>query len=287
MKNSRLVLAEIIGQIKLNEPADEIRAIALRLIENIAGMSTTEVLADKPIAEEHITSLSQAVTRINQDEPVQYVLREGFFFGRRFYIDRAVLIPRPETEELVSHVLSRTRDMQAPRVLDVATGSGCIAITLDLELQHATVFGTDVSQTALSVACRNADALGSHAQFIRQDFLSNDPPVQEVEILVSNPPYIGESERGTMAVNVTAYEPAMALFVPDDNVLVFYEHLAAKGRQILTRDGLIAVEINERYGREVVGLFLNEGYQDVELLRDIGGKDRFVLARRGDKIYLR
>lgn len=281
MKNSKSLFPELIGRITLKESAEEIRTIVMRLLEGICGLSAAEIMAGKPVTAADEFKLHEAVARINRSEPLQYVINEAYFFGRKFHVDPAVLIPRPETEELVAHVLQRIdRSAPALRIVDVATGSGCIAITLGLELRVAQTWGTDISDAALNVARTNAAALQSDAQFMRHDILTDTLPVSDVDVIVSNPPYIAESEIVAMKANVFQYEPRIALFVPDNDVLLFYRALTKRGRSALVPGGLLAVEINERFGSEVAALITDAGYDAVEVLKDLAGKDRFVMARR-------
>jgi release factor glutamine methyltransferase len=281
MKNSKSLFPELIGRITLKESAEEIRAIAKRLLEAICGLSATEIMTGKPVTPAEEFKLHEAIARINRSEPLQYVINEAYFFGRKFHVDPAVLIPRPETEELISNLLQRVNaSARELRIVDVATGSGCIAITLGLELRGAQTWGTDVSDAALKVARANAAALQSDAQFLRHDILSEMLPVTGVDVVVSNPPYIAESEITTMKANVSQYEPHIALFVPDNDALLFYRALTKRSVSALVPGGLLAVEINERFGSEVATLITDAGYDDVEVLKDLAGKDRFVMARK-------
>jgi release factor glutamine methyltransferase len=281
MKNSKSLFLDLIGKVSLNESEEEIRAIVRHLIESICGLSVAELMADKAVSESDEMRLHEAVARINRHEPLQYILNEAYFFGRKFYVDGSVLIPRPETEQLVSLIIDRAeRTSRAQKIIDIATGSGCIAISLDLELRVAETWGTDVSDEALVVARRNATSLNSDTNFLLHDILSNELPANEVAIIVSNPPYIGESEKEAMARNVLDHEPHLALFVTDSNPLVFYDAIGTRSAKSLAPGGLLAMEINERFGNEVAALMTACGFQRVELLKDISGKDRFVMARK-------
>jgi len=282
MKNSKSLLSELIDGISLKESEEEKRAIAMYLMESICELSHTDVMSGKTINARLESRLHDAVRRINLNEPLQYIIHEAHFFGRKFYVDPAVLIPRPETEELVALVLDRLdRKVHDHNIVDVATGSGCIGITLSLELGQGTFLGTDVSKDSLAVAKRNAKFLGAKIDLSLHNVLSHNLPVSDVTVLVSNPPYIAESEKGSMQLNVLEYEPHLALFVPDNNPLMFYEVLATRGVQSLRTEGLLAVEINAKFGREVATLMTNAGLQHVEILKDLAGKDRFVFSRKG------
>lgn len=283
MRNSKSLLPDLMKRITLKESEAEIRTIAEQLIESICGLSHAELLMGKPVTNEAKDRLYEAIVRINQSEPVQYVLNEAHFFGRKFYVDPSVLIPRPETEELVVLILDRVdRKVQHQRIVDIATGSGCIAITLGLELPQAETWGTDISEPALKVATRNAATLGSGAQFVKHDVLGSELPIANVDILVSNPPYIAESEMAAMDRNVLDYEPHHALFVHDSDPLVFYNAIAQRSTQALVPGGLVAVEINARYGKAVASAMEACGLRGVEVFKDIAGKDRFVVGYKGN-----
>ena len=283
MKNSKSLFQDLIGRINLQESEAEIRATASSLMESICGLNAADLMKGKMVSDSDELKLYEAVARINRLEPLQYVLNEAHFFGRKFYVDPAVLIPRPETEELVSLIIDRTdRAWRSRRIFDVATGSGCIAITLGLELPHAETWGSDVSDSALAVARRNAELLQSHSTMVLHNVLTDELPVNEVATVVSNPPYIAEAEKQSMGRNVLDHEPHLALFVSDSNPLIFYEVLAMRSMKSLIPGGLLAVEINERFGMEVAAVMTHEGLIHVELVKDLAGKDRFVFARKAN-----
>jgi release factor glutamine methyltransferase len=282
MKNSKALLLDLISQITLQESDEEIQAIASRLLESIYQLTKMERITGKALNGDQEKRLADAIKRINLSEPLQYVLNEADFYGRTFYVDPAVLIPRPETEELVSLVIDRIDGTRPHRIVDVATGSGCIAISLQLELTYGEAWGTDVSEPALVVARRNATTLGSRATFVRSDILAEALPVNGIDIVVSNPPYISESERKTLSRNVLEHEPHLALFVPDTNPLLFYKALALRSSESLLPAGLLAMEINARFGSEVATVMTEAGFQGVEVVKDLSGKNRFVIARKGN-----
>jgi release factor glutamine methyltransferase len=231
-------------------------------------VSLTETIQNK---------LNEIVSRINGSEPIQYVLGESFFYGRIFNVNPAVLIPRPETEELIHLVINFVRglDKKRRRIIDIGTGSGCIAITLALELRDIEVFGTDISPEALVTATANAERLNAKAQFVKHDILNSKLPFS-IDIIVSNPPYIGWDEHSTMSKNVVDYEPKLALFVDGEDPLLFYKAIVIRATESLTPHGLLAVEINERFGQEVKQLFVSNQFYDVEIVQDTFGKDRIV-----------
>jgi release factor glutamine methyltransferase len=243
------------------------------------GLTKTGILAEESVdlSQAVRNRLDEIVARINRFEPVQYILGEGYFYGRSFNVNPAVLIPRPETEELVRLVIDfvRKSNRKNYRVLDIGTGSGCIAITLALELNDIEAFGTDTSAAALVIASANAQKLNASVQFLNHDVLRSKLPFS-IDVLVSNPPYIGWNEFNTMSKNVVEYEPKLALFVDSEEPLLFYKAIVTRARESLTPGGLVAVEINERFGKEVQRLFIANDFAEVEIIQDAFGKDRIV-----------
>ena len=285
MKNSRALFQEMVSRVKLQERPEEVQAIMYVLFEEVFGLSKTEVMMGKSVHydTQTATRLQGAIERINHHEPVQYVLGRESFYGRNFQVNSSVLIPRPETEELIRLVLlhKRRRALSAEerppsRVLDIGTGSGCIAITLFLELGDADVFATDISNAALSVAAGNADMLKARVTFLEHNILREKLPLKALDVIVSNPPYISLEEKPAMQIAITEFEPHVALFVPDDDPLLFYTAIVRQARQVLSQEGLLAVEINERHAKSVSDLFIRGGFADVRITKDISGKDRVV-----------
>ena len=278
MKNSKTLFQDFVERVTLKESRDEIKSMAYLVFESVFGWSRTDVLSEKIIPENiNEVELDRIVQRINHHEPVQYILGEATFCGRTFTVSPAVLIPRPETEELVRMVINfaRRTGKANTRIIDVGTGSGCIAVTLALELPTAKIFATDISEDALKVAVHNAVKLGANVEFLKHDVIRSKLPFT-VDIIVSNPPYIAKSERINMQTNVIGYEPEMALFVDSQDPLLFYKMLVSKANESLRSHGLLAVEINERYGNEVQQLFQSSNFEDVQVVQDLFGKDRIV-----------
>lgn len=281
MKNSKILLEEVMARITLQESADEVRGIALILLDHVLGISRTDVVAGKMVSVTTPMSnkLAKLVDQVNRNEPIQYVVGEAFFYGRVFKVDTSVLIPRPETEELVRRVLDwsgRSPSGAEYRVLDIGTGSGCIPVTLALELKKAEVFALDISVDALALAKKNADLHGARVKFIQQDILTDTLTLADLDVVVSNPPYVLAEEKGSMKSNVRDYEPHLALFVPDTDPLVFYRRIVSQATTALKENGLLAVEINERFAAEVLELFVTSGFNEARVEKDISGKDRIV-----------
>lgn len=261
--------------------AGEASAIAFLLLEEVAGMSRSQALMgdDSPQRDE----LLRMAEHIAKGEPVQYVVGKAEFYGLTFHVEPGVLIPRPETEELVDAV--ELQNAQNARVVDIGTGSGCIAISLSKKFPDAKVEGWDISNDALRIAKGNAELNESNVSFHKVDVLSVSPSEalslaegRRVDVIVSNPPYICDKEKSDMERNVLDHEPHLALFVPDEDPLLFYRKIAELGVEILSTGGRLYFEINRAYGRETVLLLEGLGYSNVQLVQDQFGNDRMVCA---------
>ena len=222
--------------------------------------------------------IADIIARLRRHEPLQYVVGNARFHGHRFKVTPAVLIPRPETEQLVDLIIDENPGSDL-RVLDMGTGSGCIAISLARALKFAQVDAFDVSRDALAVARENATALKVKVRFFESDMLLPQPPGR-YDIIVSNPPYVCWSEREAMDRNVKDYEPGQALFVPDNDPLLFYKAIAPYAAQSLERGGHLYLEINQRFGNEVKRLLEDNGFDEVRIIEDSYGKVRFAAALR-------
>ena len=252
------------------------------VMEYLTGSKKAERMLYKNAAitdkEEYL--LQQYIERLMQQEPVQYVLNEAWFSGLKFYVDKNVLIPRPETEELVEWIISNRKFPDSDlKILDIGTGSGCIPISLKRKVQKSTMWACDISAAALEVAKRNATALGAEVNFILLNFLDSNTWQQLpfFDIIVSNPPYIPEIDKKQMQANVLQYEPATALFVPDNDPLVFYKAIAEFGKTHLNKAGCIYTEIHEDLGEATMAIFQSAGYT-TELKKDMHQKDRMIKA---------
>lgn len=264
-------------------PSPEARGMVLMLCRERLGVESYTYIVEPEyeIPEERLASLSSDVSRLSSGEPLQYVLGYAEFFGRKFSVNPSVLIPRPETEQLVEEVLKLLHRIgPGARVLDLCTGSGCIAWSLAMEVPGTRVTAVDISSPALSIACNQFTELPDGViapEFIRSDVLSLCPGLDgKFDIMVSNPPYIMEKEKALMRTNVLDHEPHLALFVPDDDPLLFYRTIAQAGARLLDSKGTGLVEINESLGLRTETLFREYGYQKTEIIRDFFSKDRFV-----------
>ncbi|MDA0315796.1 MAG: peptide chain release factor N(5)-glutamine methyltransferase [Bacteroidetes bacterium] len=215
--------------------------------------------------------------RLLRGEPIQYILEEAPFYGRSFSVTRDTLIPRNETEELV-HLILKENPKAGLRVLDLGTGTGCIPITLALELKEPKVYALDVSVKALDIARKNVAQLGAQVQFLEGDLLGTVPNLALFDILVSNPPYVPLRDQGEMHANVLDFEPHLALFVPDEDQLLFYRAIGVWGQQLLKKGGKLYLEIYENLAEELVKLLLSQGYEQLHVQQDLNGKNRMLSA---------
>jgi release factor glutamine methyltransferase len=229
--------------------------------------------------------LERIMARLKKGEPLQYIEGRASFCGMDFIVDANVLIPRPETAELVGWVAGDFR-LRQPKILDLGTGSGCIAISLSKMLPHATVEACDISDGALAIARENSRRNKADVRFFPFDMLQKEPALLgSYDVLVSNPPYIKQSEAADMELHVTGWEPHLALFVPDDDALRFYRAIAEIGQtDALSLGGSVYVEINQALGKETIALFQNYGYEDVSLRKDIFGNDRMVKGVKSSEL---
>jgi release factor glutamine methyltransferase len=281
MKNSKSLFQEVVKRVSIDESQEEIHSLVYMVMEHLFSVSKTDIISEKEveILESDENLITEIVHRLNTHEPIQYILEVAQFYNRRLKVTHAVLIPRPETEALIPAIIQFFADDNKPlHILDIGTGSGCIAVTLALELPRSEVSATDVSEMALNVARQNADLLKTKVNFARHDILTEEIPFTELDAIVSNPPYIARSEKKKMDKNVLEHEPHLALFVSDENPLIFYNAIAARALTALKKGGLLIVEINERFGKEVAEIFLKNGFTSVKVLKDISGKDRIVQA---------
>ncbi len=256
-------------------PEGEAKAIARLVYEVRYGLSFGDILLGRD-AEADDGDLQQIALRLERHEPVQYVLGETMFCGHTFHTDRRALIPRPETEELCRWMLAAPFDS----LLDIGTGSGCIAVTMALAQSEAQVVAWDISPDALALAAENADALRAKVTFLLRDALTpSHEDTERYDIIVSNPPYICQKEAEAMASNVLDYEPHQALFVPDSDPLRFYRAIARHGQTKLRPQGHLFFEINPLYAESLCAMLRDTGYRDVTTRCDAFGKIRFIRCR--------
>lgn len=264
----------------------EARAMARFIFEQIKGWTQTDLLvrADQPVSQFIHNKIDQTITRALNDEPLQYIFGAADFYGMKFSVSPDVLIPRPETAELVD-IIVKQNPAKDLRVVDFGTGSGCIAIALARNLVFPHIVAVDNSANALKVAQANASSLHTNIELVEADILSlnqSSPSAlnTEFDIIVSNPPYIAESERATMHNNVLLHEPASALFVPDNDPLLFYKAILQYAAKRLSDSGTIYFEINQRFTELLKTEAGKHGFGTTEILKDSFGLDRFAIIRR-------
>lgn len=262
--------------------------IAHLVLEHITSLNKLDriVYKDRDLAPAQQTRLEEAVAALLQHQPVQYVTGTAWFYGMELLVNRNVLIPRPETEELVEWIVEDVQALGATalHLLDIGTGSGCIPLALKQALPTATVWGIDVSDGALTIAKANAAQQHLDVHFTQINVLDEaaTATLPMFNIIVSNPPYIKQSERLGMQQQVLDYEPSLALFVPDEDALLFYRRIVQLAASKLSKGGALYFEINEALGSEVVALMEKEGFANVQLRQDIFGKDRMV---KGENLH--
>lgn len=280
----------------------EAQAIVRTVLDALFGMSLTDICLGKvtQLSADDTTRLEKIIQRLEKSEPVQYVLGAEWFAGRLFSVAPGVLIPRPETEDLVKWACDEAKEKEKednskeergkeekeglrkgeeaphPSILDIGTGSGCIAITVALALPQAHVTAWDISTDALAIAAGNAHRLGASVRFEHQDALSAPDDKERWDVIVSNPPYICDRERADMSDNVLSYEPELALFVPDSDPLLFYRAIARYASKALKPGGRLLFETNTAYAHEVAQAMANEGFTAIEVRNDCFGKPRMV-----------
>ena len=258
--------------------------IANMVIEHVIGLKRIDRIIHKqlPLNKRQEEIFIQYSNELLKKKPVQYVLHEAWFAGMQLYVDENVLIPRPETEELVEWVIKEVSGFQFPvsSLLDVGTGSGCIPVALKKKLPEINVQAIDVSEKALLVAQKNASMQSTTITFLHTDILDKNKwnSFPNFDIIVSNPPYIKQTEKNEMRENVVGHEPHIALFVPDEDALLFYRTIAEFGLQHLSNNGKLFFEINEALGKEVSMLLEQHGYINIELRKDLQEKDRMIMA---------
>jgi release factor glutamine methyltransferase len=250
------------------------------VFEHLLQIKKADVVKDpdKKMTEPSHKKIDKALSELLQHKPIQYVLREAWFYKMQFKVNKQVLIPRPETEELVKLTIDSCR-LTDVGILDIGTGSGCIAVALKKNIPAANVTAIDISTPALNIAKENASIHTADITFIKLDFLDESKwkKLPLFDIIISNPPYIPVAEKIKLDKNVTEYEPGTALFVPDESPLLFYDKIARFGKTHLNKKGKILVEIHEDFGKATATLF-KEFYQQVEIKKDIFGKDRMLIV---------
>lgn len=279
--SSKQLFKKIVEKINSVYDLNESESIAFIILKDLLCLSGSDIISDKSLEsfnDDLNNTLETYLDRLETKEPIQYILGETLFYGRKFKVNPSVLIPRPETEELVDWVISDNKNKSGLKILDIGTGCGCIAITLVAELSKAKVYALDNDKATLKVARRNAKKNNVYIDFNEANILDKYryKTPSKINIIVSNPPYVLESEKKLMDENVLRFEPHHALFVKGKNPLIFYKHILKLGRDILLPDGKIYFEVNERFTEEVALLFERHQFKNISIKKDMQSKKRFV-----------
>ena len=276
-------------------PITEIDSFFFLLLEEYLGFRRVDIVlkSDFKITQETLNLLQSATKQLEQEVPLQYIIGKTEFYGLPFVVNKHVLIPRPETEELVAWVVSessrfktfntstkQTTETKQLKILDIGTGSGCIPISLKKQLPFAKISAIDISKEALTVAKKNAILNNVDIHFILQDILKTVALDQHYDIIISNPPYVRELEKKELKNNVLKNEPHVALFVENDNPLIFYTKIAELAKKYLNKNGLLFFEINQYLGTETIDLVNKKGLKNIQLKKDMFGNDRIIVASK-------
>jgi release factor glutamine methyltransferase len=300
--NIKELKQEFISNLSGIYPLEEVQSFFTLLIEKYLSLSRVEIVlkAEEETSENSIKIFRDAINRLKKFEPIQYIIGETEFYGLIFKVVCNVLIPRPETEELVKWILDDAKEKRIDKkatyqnplslsILDIGTGSGCISVALAHHLPNAEISGIDISKPALKLAKQNAILNKAQVGFVRGDILSPEQDLNDlillengIDIIVSNPPYVREQEKEQIAPNVIRHEPAIALFVKDSDPLIFYRRIAQFAKKYLKPEGVLYFEINQYLYKDLVFLLKTEGFGEVLLRKDIFGKERMIKCRKDD-----
>lgn len=254
----------------------EAKNIVFQFLEDSFGISRMDIMLKESVKYTSV-DLEDKLERLKKMVPVQYVTGIAHFMGRKFQVSSAVLIPRPETEELVDWII-RENKIERPTIWDIGTGSGCIAISLALGIPYAKIMASDISREVLQIAETNNSKLGTDVAFITSNIFNKEPRADKMNIIVSNPPYIPQKEKKSLSKNVTAFEPPETLFVLDNDPLLFYKKIANEGLKKFKSPGKLYFEVHENYAQEVGAYLENVGYKNIEIKKDMQEKERMVRA---------
>ena len=281
--NSRQYRTFFIQELTALYGVDEAESFFYLILENKQQLRAIDLALNPNLefSEAELVIWNGLLEQLKKEIPVQYLLGSTSFYGLEFTVNENVLIPRSETEELVDWIINENSKTDTPlKILDIGTGSGCIAISLAKNIGDAQVFAIDVSKEALATAKINAQNNGVNIQFIEQDILETEDLAQQSDIIVSNPPYVRNLEKEEIKNNVLEYEPHLALFVADDNALVFYRKIAELAQKNLSPKGKLYFEINQYLGKGMADLLQELGFKNIELRKDIYGNDRMIFGEK-------
>jgi release factor glutamine methyltransferase len=264
-------------------PVYEAKSITEYLLGYVFKMNNLDMHknAYKIISTDQYENICELLNQLLQSKPVQYITGEAYFYGLKLKVNSDVLIPRKETEELVNWIINDNKENNNISILDIGTGSGCIAVTVAKYIPCSQVFAMDVSEKAIEIAKINSKQNNVNINFIKADILKEDMIFDSTfDIIVSNPPYVTLSEKKYMMPNVLNYEPYCALFVPDNEPLIFYRKIISLSQKILNKNGMIYFEINERFGQDIIELLKDNSFINITLRKDFQGKDRMIKAQK-------
>jgi len=285
MQNINLLYQFYIEKLQTIYNIDESKAITNNVFEELLLVKSHQIkILNIDVSDEEENNLLTILDRLLSHEPIQYILGKAWFYGNKFLVNKHTLIPRNETEELVELVVKTINnvDFKTPKIIDIGTGSGCIAISLKLAIENSNVFALENSQEALLIANQNSKELNAAINFIEDDILNITNPLtkQLFDVIVSNPPYILEKEKIELETNVLSFEPHEALFVSNNEPLIFYKAIANYAKKYLQPNGFLFFEINQKYGNETFKMLEEKGFLEIKLLQDINGNDRMVCCRK-------
>lgn len=271
--------SEFLNQLSKFYDKDENESFFFMILKNLKGLTRVDLAIhpDLEFSEKELEQIEFYLSELKNNKPIQYLIGKTEFYGLEFQVDENVLIPRPETEELVDWIIQENKSKKDFTILDIGTGSGAIAVSLAKKLS-AEVFAFDVSYDALAIAQKNSDHNQTFVHFIEFDILNDVWEGEKFDVIVSNPPYVRELEKKEMKANVLNHEPHLALFVPDEDPLIFYKKIADFALEHLSENGQLYFEINQYLGKETVEMLLEKGFKNVHLKKDIFGNDRMILA---------
>jgi len=278
--SSKKLLNYIREQITIEESEEEISSLAYMIIEHLFELDKNDIILDRSInlSSSEEKALTKFLDRINNHEPIQYIIGQTEFYGRSYNVNPSVLIPRPETEELVQLIISENKGKKV-KFADIGTGTGCIPITLMKELQGAKGYAIDFDPRVIRTAKQNAQQNHAELDFMLLDILRESMPLQSLDFVVSNPPYVTFADKNLMKSNVVKYEPATALYVKDEDPLLFYRRIAEQAGKSLKPGGKLYFEVNEKFAEDVKSLLEVMDYVEGVVMKDLNGKDRIVHAR--------
>lgn len=258
---------------------DEIEIFADYVFEEFCGLTRIDRIVKKDIriSESEVVLICSSIKKLLKNVPIQYVVNKAYFYGLSYYVDSSVLIPRPETEELVGWIIETNKRNENANILDIGTGSGCIAVSLAKNIQNSEVVAVDISDKAIFIAEKNSKAHNANVRILKADVLNLlSMPKGKFDIIVSNPPYVRLMEKSEMRPNVLENEPEIALFVPDENSLIFYKHICVYAQNNLKESGVLFFEINENLSNEVFYILDSMCFKDIQIKEDFRGKKRMI-----------